>query len=154
MLPTVAFYIYDLDIFLTYLVMGLFELHISYLNRFRSLFLEDVKELELKEAKVSAFKIFLRYLYSARISLKDLDVETVLDITKLAQKYTVGELESALLQYLKSVLNPENLCTIFDAVHANCSSDFYQFCLEYADRNAGSVLKSDSFPLMSTVSVK
>lgn len=109
-------------------------------------------EIELKDTNVAAFKLLLRYIYTGRISLTNIKDESVLDVLGLAHKYGFVELESALSEYLKAILNSKNVCTIFGASHLFCLSQLTQFCLEYADRNAADILETESFLHLNNVS--
>lgn len=109
------------------------------------------QEIELKEGNVAAFKILLRYIYTGRLTLSNLREDNVLEILGLAHKYGFVELESAVIEYLKSILTVHNLCTIFGASHLYSLSTLARHCLDFADRHASELLATPGFLHLQSV---
>lgn len=72
-------------------------------------------EIELKEPSLQAFKGLLRYIYTGHMSLANQKEEVILDILGLAHQYGFVELEAAISDYLKKILDIRSVCIIFDA---------------------------------------
>lgn len=109
------------------------------------------QEIELQENNVEAFKILLRYIYTGRLTLTSLREDNVLEILGLAHKYGFVELESAVIDYLKSILTVDNLCTIFGSSHLYSLSTLARHCLDYADRHASELLATRGFLQLQSV---
>lgn len=110
------------------------------------------KEIKLQDLNVTAFKALLRYIYTGQISLKDLEMEVIIGLMGLANKYAFVELETALFEYFKAVLTTDNCCQILEGTFLYGLIKLKEFCLEYADRNATEILASNSFLRLSCVS--
>lgn len=111
-------------------------------------------EVELKDTNVAAFKVLLRYIYTGKISLTNIKEDLILEILGLAHIYGFNELEESISEYLKAVLNPRNLCTIFGASHLFCLASLTEFCLEFADKHASEILSSDGFLNLSVSAIE
>ncbi len=75
----------------------------------------------------------------------------VLEILGLAHIYGFKELEESISEYLKAILNTRNLCTVFGASHLFSLYSLTEFCLEFADKHANEILKTDGFLNLSSV---
>lgn len=111
------------------------------------------REIELKDQNAFAFKSLLHYIYTGKISLIDMEVESMVDLMGLSNKYVFVELESELLDYLKSVLDVANCCQIIEKASSYNLPQLTDYCLDYADKNATEILQSESLLNLSSVSV-
>ncbi|CAJ0582241.1 unnamed protein product, partial [Mesorhabditis spiculigera] len=109
----------------------------------------DKEEVELKETAVTPFKYLLRFIYSSTLSLVGLGEDLVIEILAHARLFQFTSLVESLAEYLKLVLDDSNLCTIFNISQLYSIPSLSDFCLEYADRNAGMVLSSEGFLQLS-----
>lgn len=102
-------------------------------------------EIELKASSLPAFKSLLKYIYTGRMSLANERDETILDILALAHMYGFMDLEAAISDYLREILNISNICSILD------TALFYQLeflssvCFEYMDKYASEIIQHESF---------
>ncbi|KIH44504.1 BTB/POZ domain protein, partial [Ancylostoma duodenale] len=102
----------------------------------------DEGEIVLEETNVFAFRILLKYIYTAKLTLLEYKEEQVMDILGLAHKYGFVKLQNAVADYMKAILNNKNLCTIFNISQLYCLDDLTEYCLVFADQNASEVLTS------------
>ncbi|WKY10431.1 hypothetical protein Q1695_002638 [Nippostrongylus brasiliensis] len=109
----------------------------------------DEGEIVLEETNVFAFRILLRYVYTAKLTLLEYKEEQVMEILGLAHKYGFVKLENAIADYLKAILNNKNLCTIFNISQLYYLSDLTEYCLVFADQNASEVLATQGFLQLS-----
>ena len=106
-------------------------------------------EIVLQDTPLVAFRVLLQYLYSGIITLKCLKEEDIIDLLGLAHKYGLLALQSALGNYLESIINTKNVTIIFDVA---CLYQLYRVrdkCLTYMDHNALDILESDGFMNLS-----
>ncbi|KAK6755506.1 hypothetical protein RB195_014088 [Necator americanus] len=109
----------------------------------------DEGEIILEETNVFAFRILLRYIYTAKLTLLEYKEEQVMEILGLAHKYGFVKLQNAIADYLKAILNNKNLCTIFNISQLYCLNDLTEYCLVFADQNASEVLTTQGFLQLS-----
>ncbi|XGW01891.1 hypothetical protein V3C99_014181 [Haemonchus contortus] len=109
----------------------------------------DEGEIVLEETNVFAFRILLRYIYTAKLTLLEYKEEQVMEILGLAHKYGFVELQNAIADYLKAILNNKNLCTIFNISQLYFLNDLTEYCLVFADQNASEVLTTQGFLQLS-----
>ncbi|XP_076667773.1 BTB (POZ) domain containing 9 isoform X1 [Andrena cerasifolii] len=125
---------------------------------FRALLFGGLKEstqseIELKDANLAAFKGLLEYIYTGRMSLTDRREEVVLDILGLAHLYGFSELESAISDYLKEILDIKNVCPILDAALLYQLDFLTRVCHEYMDKHACQVILHESFLQLSAAAL-
>jgi len=77
--------------------------------------------------------------------------EHLLDILGMAHRYGFTELESAISDYLKAILNIRNVCLIYDLAHMYSLTSLCDVCKDFMDRNASQILASDAFLQLSMV---
>ncbi|CAJ0919732.1 unnamed protein product, partial [Mesorhabditis belari] len=103
-----------------------------------------VREVELKDTTLEVLKRLLDYIYSSKLSLVHMKEELVIEVLGLANKYGfVGLLLKLIVDHLKSIIHNSNLCNIFNISLQCVLTSLTDFCLEYADRNAELVLRSE-----------
>ncbi|VDO35100.1 unnamed protein product [Haemonchus placei] len=61
-------------------------------------------EVVLNQINVFAFRIVLRYLYTAKLTLSDYEEDQLLEILSVAHQYCVNDLQHAIADYLKGFL--------------------------------------------------
>ncbi|KAL0127247.1 hypothetical protein PUN28_005505 [Cardiocondyla obscurior] len=71
-------------------------------------------EIELSASSLPAFKGLLKYIYTGRMSLTNERDEVILDILALAHLYGFMDLEAAISDYLREIMNIKNVCSILD----------------------------------------
>ncbi|CAJ0929536.1 unnamed protein product, partial [Mesorhabditis belari] len=113
-----------------------------------------VREVELKDTTLEAFKHLLNYIYSSKLSLEHMKEELVIEVLGLANKYGFVDLVEAIADHLKSIIYNSNLCSIFNISLLYVLTSLTDFCLEYADRNAELVLGSEGFLQLSESAVQ
>ena len=74
-----------------------------------------------------------------------------MDILGMAHRYGFMELESAISDYLKAILNIRNVCLIYDLANIYSLDSLCVVCMEFMDRNASHILQSDAFLQLSQV---
>jgi BTB/POZ domain-containing protein 9 len=99
-------------------------------------------EIVLKETSAQSFRFLLKYLYTGRIYLRDVNEEHVLDLLGLAHKYGFLALESAISGYLKGNIDLHNICRIFDVACLYQLDEVLETCLNFADVHAVELLQS------------
>nr|CDJ92219.1 BTB:POZ and BTB Kelch-associated domain containing protein [Haemonchus contortus] len=139
----------------TFMVNGeLFPAHKAILvarsEYFRAMFFGGMKECEeaevvLKENNGHAFRTLLRYIYTAKLSLSELEENQVLDFLGIANKYGFSKLQNSIADYLKEIANVKNVCAILSTSQAYSIDDLVEHCLHVADRNASEVLTTQGF---------
>ncbi|KAK6180857.1 hypothetical protein SNE40_008833 [Patella caerulea] len=129
---------------------------------FRALFYGGLKEsqpgisqIELHDVPAAAFSSLFKYIYTGRLHLTEIKEEShILDVLGLAHRFGFEELETAISDYLKSVLNNRNVCPIYDLANMYNLTSLCTMCQEFIDRNAFEILHSESFLSLSQNSVK
>ncbi|XP_071078772.1 BTB/POZ domain-containing protein 9-like [Haliotis cracherodii] len=111
-------------------------------------------EIELQDTPNIAFSALLKYMYTGRMNLIEIKEENLLDILGLAHRFGFVELEGAISDYLKAILNSRNVCFIYDLANMYNLASLCQVCKEYIDRNASDILHSEPFLTLSQSSVK
>lgn len=77
----------------------------------------------------------------------------VLDVLGLAHQYGFVELETAISDYLKAILNIRNVCMIYDMASLFHLSSLAEVCCSFVDRNALDIIHHESFLTLSAVSI-
>ncbi|KAM0736057.1 BTB/POZ domain-containing protein 9 [Formica fusca] len=121
---------------------------------FRALLFNGMKEsmqneIEVNASSLPAFENLLKYIYTGCMSLANERVETILDILALAHLYGFVDLEAAISDYLREILNIKNICLILDTALLYQLKFLTNVCLEYMDRHASKILQHESFLQLS-----
>ncbi|XP_045185511.2 BTB/POZ domain-containing protein 9-like [Mercenaria mercenaria] len=111
-------------------------------------------EIKLQDTSAKAFEAILKYMYTGKMNLMEVKEEHLLDILGMAHRYGFTELESAISDYLKAILNIRNVCLIYDLANIYSLRSLCETCKEFMDRNASQILQSDAFLTLSKHSVK
>lgn len=77
----------------------------------------------------------------------------VLEVLGLAHQYNFVELETAISDYLKAILNIRNVCMIYDMASLFNLSSLAEVCCSFVDRNALDIIHHESFLSLSAVSI-
>jgi BTB/POZ domain-containing protein 9 len=80
-----------------------------------------------------------------------LQEETLLEILGLANQYGFVELQTAMSEHLKAILNIRNVCLIFDIASMYSLRSLCETCCQYMDHNAAEILQSEGFLSLSPV---
>ena len=83
--------------------------------------------------------------------LSNLQEEPLLEVLGLANQYGFIELQAAISDYLKIILNIQNVCFIFDVASMYNLRSLCETCCEFMDRNGSEILKSEAFLSLSSV---
>ncbi|XP_033236721.1 BTB/POZ domain-containing protein 9-like isoform X3 [Drosophila pseudoobscura] len=97
------------------------------------------------EVPLEAFKLILGYLYSGKMPLSTLDVDTIIDVLDLAHLYGLQAVESGIGKYLQQNLSVSNVCTILDVARRKNLNQRAEECLNFIDNNGSDIVKHDSF---------
>ena len=86
---------------------------------FRALLFSGMKEtncdrITISEARPGAFRLLLQYIYTGKISFRHEKEELLIDLLGLVHQYGFIELQKATSDYLESILDVKNVCSIYD----------------------------------------
>ncbi|XP_033236722.1 BTB/POZ domain-containing protein 9-like [Drosophila pseudoobscura] len=116
---------------------------------FRALLYGGLAESNQREVRLEvpleAFKLILGYLYSGKMPLSTLDVDTIIDVLDLAHLYGLQVVESGIGKYLQQNLSVSNVCTILDVARRKNLNQRAEECLNFIDNNGSDIVKHDSF---------
>ncbi|XP_050426645.1 BTB/POZ domain-containing protein 9-like [Adelges cooleyi] len=70
-------------------------------------------EVTISEAPVTLFKILLKYIYTGRINLSDLEGREVFELLRISDFFVVSNLKLSLHEYLQRSINVRNVCSFF-----------------------------------------
>ncbi|GFR93773.1 BTB/POZ domain-containing protein 9 [Elysia marginata] len=111
-------------------------------------------EIELQDTPSLAFSALLKYIYSGRMNLVQIQEENLLDILSLSHRFGFVELELSISDYLKAILNIRNVCHIYDLANIYSLTSLCNVCKDYIDRHAQEVLNCESFLSLSQASMR
>ena len=80
--------------------------------------------------------------------------ELIKDLLGLAHQYAFPELEQAISDYFKLILNLNNVCLVYDVANLYQLCSLMESCHQYVDRYATEILHSDAFLQLSPVKLK
>lgn len=83
----------------------------------------------------------------------DFQEDVILDILGLAHQYGFVDLESSISEFLRQVLNINNVCAIFDAARLYQLHYLTKVCATFMDSNAPEIIAHESFTQLSVVSM-
>lgn len=115
---------------------------------FRAMFFGGMREthgaeVELHGTPLEAFRVLLKYIYYGRIRFNNLRLDLILDIFALVHQYDFRKLEDALCEFLKNALLATNVAVIYAAAHLFSKTDLVEACLDFMDRSATAVLRTE-----------
>lgn len=111
---------------------------------YRTFYIEPIERIFIEITDVTAivFEQFIRSFYEPEISINGNNVG---DLIQLAKKYDAKNCKALCGQYLKSHLQPENVCMVFESAIYFDDMELYESCMKTIERNYCKVLTSDSF---------
>ncbi|CRL03164.1 CLUMA_CG016151, isoform A [Clunio marinus] len=119
---------------------------------FRALLFGGLNETNKSEVTlkvpIKAFKIILRYIYTARINLRTMQMCDILDTLGLSNLFGYEELKDEISNFLKNSLQLSNVCNILDASRLYELNSLTSICYNYIDKNAEDLLKHESFKFL------
>lgn len=126
---------------------------------FRALLYSGMREtncdfVEINEAKPDAFKLLLRYIYTGKISLSNEKEESVIDLLSLVHQYGLIELQRSISDYLESILEIKNVCSIYDISSLYQLESLQETSARFIDKNCAVLVKQNAFISLSCVSSK
>jgi len=89
------------------------------------------------------------YIYTGCINLYNMKEELIKDLLALAHQYVFPELEQAISEYLKSILNQVNVCLVYDVANLYQLRSLTEACRQFVDLQATDILQSEAFLLLS-----
>ena len=104
---------------------------------------ESKNKIVLPDCDSESFLEFLRFLYSDKV---DLTGGSVMQVSYLAKKYIVPELETECTNFLKENLSPENVFDILPLAKKFEEEELVVRCWEVIDRSTQVALQSETFP--------
>ncbi|XP_045194654.2 BTB/POZ domain-containing protein 1-like [Mercenaria mercenaria] len=99
-------------------------------------------EVDLENAEEEIFNLFLRYLYSDRVTLTEEHAFAVMD---MAHYYKVSSLVLYCADYLTTIITPSNACEILSTAMLYELTGLKNVCCSFIDSHAQQVLKSNGF---------
>ena len=104
---------------------------------------ESKNKIVLPDCDSESFLEFLRFLYSDKVNLTG---GSVMQVSYLAKKYIVPELETECTNFLKENLSPENVFDILPLAKKFEEEELVVRCWEVVDRSTQVALESETFP--------
>ena len=104
---------------------------------------ESKNKIVLPDCDSESFLEFLRFLYSDKV---DLTGGSVMQVSYLAKKYIVPELETECTNFLKKNLSPENVFDMLLLAKKLEEEVLVVRCWEVVDRSTQDALESETFP--------
>ena len=104
---------------------------------------ESKNKIVLPDCDSESFLEFLRFLYSDKVTLSG---GSVMQVSYLAKKYIVPELETKCTNFLKENLSPENVFDILPLAKKFDEEELVIRCWEVVDRSTQVALQSETFP--------
>ncbi|XP_029198997.2 BTB/POZ domain-containing protein 6-B-like [Acropora millepora] len=104
---------------------------------------ESKNKIVLPDCDSESFLEFLRFLYSDKVTLSG---GSVMQVSYLAKKYIVPELETECTNFLKENLSPENVFDILPLAKKFDEEELVIRCWEVVDRSTQVALQSETFP--------
>ncbi|VDP02009.1 unnamed protein product [Heligmosomoides polygyrus] len=113
-------------------------------------------EHELRGTNILAFRTILRFIYCGKVDLHAFKHGQLLEILRLSHDYRLTSLQQAVIEYLKTKLNINNVFVILGTSTLLQLKDLTEYCLRFADENASKVLVAKEFvtlPLKTVMQV-
>ena len=114
----------------------------------------DMAKIELHDTPAKVFKYLLKYIYSGRLFLRELEERDILDMLILANRYSLLSLESAITGYFKEVIGECTVTDIYDVASTIGITDLESICIDYMDHHADEIINSEGFTRLSRKSLK
>ncbi|XP_028968051.1 uncharacterized protein LOC114828367 [Galendromus occidentalis] len=105
----------------------------------------DQEEVELKDVPARGFKAVLKYIYTAQLELKSMDVETILEVLSLADLYGLEKMRTSLCEYLEETMSADNVLLICESIEPLSFKHLHEVCVHFMDQVPQAVLESEAF---------
>ncbi|CAF0981233.1 unnamed protein product [Brachionus calyciflorus] len=109
--------------------------------------------IHIKEAKPNAFKLLLQYIYKGKINLKNEREDLLIDLLSLVHQYGFIDLQKSISDYLESILDVKNVCSIYDIASLYQLGSLRETCSRYIDRNCIELIKQNLLLQLSSDSL-
>ncbi|KAJ2949686.1 hypothetical protein O0L34_g15617 [Tuta absoluta] len=114
---------------------------------FAAMFYGDVGEKEspvmINDIDMLTFDILLMYIYTDKVYIKN--IEAAINLYKAANKYILVHLDQQCLDYLSKMLNPKNVCQIYEFSRFFGEDLLEEKCIKMLTTKTQYVLKDPSF---------
>jgi BTB/POZ domain-containing protein 9 len=125
---------------------------------FRALLFSGMKEsncdsIEINEARPGAFRLLLQYIYTGKISFRNEKEELLIDLLGLVHQYGFIDLQKSTSDYLESILDIKNVCSIYDISSLYQLKHLEETCARFIDKNCTQLIKQNSLLQLSCESL-
>lgn len=103
--------------------------------------------ITLLKVPLEAFKVILKYIYTGKINLRNIQthMNLILDVLGLSNLFGYGELKDEISNFLKDSLQLINVCNILDASRLYDLHSLESICYTFIDKHAEDLLHHESF---------
>ncbi|KAJ3643694.1 hypothetical protein Zmor_026390 [Zophobas morio] len=122
---------------------------------FENLLYEDGQEIEQTELTISlntsadSFLAVLKFLYTGTITITPSNLDPTLDLIGLAHQCALTDLEVAIGQKIKPLLNHKNICSVLNTANLYNLVELRDACHVFMDQHASEILNNDCFKHLS-----
>jgi BTB/POZ domain-containing protein 9 len=121
---------------------------------FRALLFSGMKEsncdsIVIKEARPGAFKLLLQYIYTGKLCLREEKEELLIDLLGMVHQYGFIELQKTISDYLESILDLRNVCSIYDISSLYQLKSLEETCARFIDKNCTTLIKDKTLLQLS-----
>ncbi|KAJ3643702.1 hypothetical protein Zmor_026398 [Zophobas morio] len=126
---------------------------------FEGLLYDDGKEIEQPELEMSldtspaAFRNVLKFLYTGSITITPSDLDPTLELISLAHQCSLTDLELAVGNKIKSILNLKNICSVLNVANLYELTELRDACHSFMDQHASEIIDNDCFKDLSEKSL-
>lgn len=120
----------------------------------------------ITETRASTFRLLLEYIYTSKINLREVQQQhhhhhsksnpgedSLVDLLGCAHKYGFVSLQHSVSDYLESILDIRNVCSIYDIAALYQLEKLEQTCVRFIDRNCVTLIKSQALLALSETSL-
>lgn len=94
--------------------------------------------VEINDTTESALKEFFKHFYGVEYAFSELDIDDVLDVLLLAQRFLISPLTDEITKYLKGCIAIDNVWRIYKFARiSTTTSNLAETCLNFIDKNSG-----------------
>ncbi|XP_050426636.1 BTB/POZ domain-containing protein 9-like [Adelges cooleyi] len=108
------------------------------------------KRVLLEEVTATSFKVLLKYIYSGRMNLSNLEGKVILELVSLSNFYGFFNLKSSLSEYLLNNISVDNASSLFAVAHYYELKELEVISLNFIDMHALDVLQSEDSVALSS----
>lgn len=105
--------------------------------------------ISISETHASTFRLLLQYIYTGKICLREVREDSILDLLGCAHKYGFVDLQHSVSDYLESILDVKNVCSIYDMASLYQLDKLENTCIRFIDRNCATLIKTPATALLS-----